>query len=160
MGNPIMGLFQVITGSVGSPLGAGSPGLAPAAHLNHRPRRVVLLLAAIALMSVADLIMTVEYASSVGLFEGNPVARAVMSYGSTPLLACWKLASVGVCLWILFRTRRTGSGEFGAWVCVAALAWLSFRWTGYNAQMAEIAAAAPIVGMDMPTDRPLVTLAQ
>lgn len=160
MGSSSMVLFQVITGSVGSPLGSEGSVLPPQIRLTDRSRRVVLLLGAIALMSVADLIMTIEYATSVGLFEGNPIARAVMSYGSAPLLACWKLATVGVCLWILFRARRTGSGELGAWICVAALAWLSFRWTGYNTLMAEIAAAAPIVGMNMPTDHPLVTLAQ
>jgi hypothetical protein len=120
----------------------------------------VLLLGAIAVMSVADLAMTLEYATSVGLFESNPIARAVMAYGSTGLLAFWKLASVGVCLWILFRTRGTRAGECGAWVCFGALAWLSFHWTGYNAQMAEIASAAPIVGLEMPCEHPLITLAQ
>lgn len=154
MGGTDMGLFQVITGSAVLPGGAAAVRSA-----RHRGRRVVLLLGAVALMSVADLVMTVEYATSIGLFESNPVARAVMSYNSTALLAFWKLASVGLCLWILYRVRHTTSAERGAWVCFAALAWLSVHWTGYNAQMAEIASAAPIVGLELPTDRPLVTMA-
>ena len=143
--------FQVITGSF--PTG-DHPGKSA------RARRVVLLLVAIAIMSMADLVMTIEYATSVGLFEGNPIARAVMAYGSTALLAFWKIASVSLCLWILYRTRFARSAELASWICVAALSWLSFCWCGYNATMAEIAAAAPVVGLEVPSDRPLVTMAQ
>jgi hypothetical protein len=147
-----MGLSQVISRL--------SEGTKPSPQTPGRSRRVVLLLAAVALMSVADLALTLEYATSVGLFEGNPVARAVMSYNSASLLAAWKLSSVGVCLWILFRTRHTRSGEVGAWVCFGTLAWLTVCWTGYNSQMAEIASSAPVLGLEIPTDKPLMTMTQ
>lgn len=86
-------------------------------------------------MSLADLDMTLAYARSVGLLEGNPIARLVMAYGSAWILALWKLASVGLCLFILFRARRTRYAEIAAWICFIVLVWLSVRWVTYNEEV-------------------------
>jgi len=97
----------------------------------HRPARVVILLFAVMAMSIADLIMTLTYATSVGMVELNPLARAMMS-GSTRELVVWKLATVLLGTGILFFIRRTRGGEFGAWVCALVLGALTCHWINYN----------------------------
>lgn len=109
--------------------------LARAAEPASRSRRVCLLLAGVLVMSLADLDMTLAYARSVGLMEENPLARLVMTYGSAWVLALWKIASVGLCLFILYKARRTRYAEIAAWICFAVLVWLSVRWTTYNNEM-------------------------
>lgn len=51
-----------------------------------RSRRVISLTALIALLSLADLFMTLTFLRTVGMSEANPVARMVMSYGSPTYL--------------------------------------------------------------------------
>lgn len=99
-----------------------------------RSRRIGILLVAVLLISLADLDMTLAYASSGGMLEANPIARAVMSYGSSKVLAAWKLLSLLLCTWILFRARGKVLTEVATWVCFGALVWLSFRWESYNEQ--------------------------
>lgn len=112
-----------------SPLGVL---LARAAQPISRSRRVSILLSGVVVMSLADLDMTLAYARSVGLLEGNPLARLVMTYGSSWMLALWKAASVGLCVFILFKARRTRHAEVAAWICFLVLVWLSVRWADYN----------------------------
>ncbi len=100
-----------------------------------RPFRVCVLLAAVTLLSLGDLWMTILYTTSVGLIESNPIARLVMSHNSVGLLTLWKAATVGLGVGILYRTRRTRFGEVGAWVCFLILAWLTVRWAAYNDSM-------------------------
>jgi len=102
---------------------------------------VCVLLTAVMLFSLADLDMTLAYASSGGMLESNPLARAVMAYGSSGTLAVWKIASVVLCVGILFRTRARPSAEAATWLCFFVLVWLSFRWEMYNEQMPQIAHA-------------------
>lgn len=104
-----------------------------------RSRRVGLLLGAVLIISMADLDMTLAYAASGGMIESNPLARAVMTYGSSGMLALWKVLSVVLCVWILFRARARRSAEIATWVCFLALVWLTFRWQRYNEQMPAIA---------------------
>ncbi len=104
-----------------------------------RARRVSVLLVAVMVFSLADLDMTLAYASSGGMIEANPLARAVMAYGSSKMLAVWKIASLVLCVGILFRARLRPSAEVATWVCFLALVWLSFRWEMYNEQMPHIA---------------------
>lgn len=100
-----------------------------------RPRRVVLLLVAVLLMSLGDLYMTLTYLLNVGLLEGNPVARAVMLMNRPELLIGWKVASLGLGLGILYWARRSRNGELGAWLCFVVLSWLTVHWSAYNAQV-------------------------
>src|SRR5262245_42434551 len=86
-----------------------------------RARRVTILLWAVLLLSAGDLAMTLEYATSVGLIESNPVARMIMTYGTRWSVVWFKCLSLLLGVAILFKLRRTRAGEFGAWVCFIAL---------------------------------------
>jgi hypothetical protein len=96
--------------------------------MKRRSRRVMMLAAAIAMMSAVDLYLTLLYVTNMGMNEMNPLARAMMSYQSPAVLVMWKCAtvvlSVGILLWI--RTKR--SAELGAWVGFFVLGWLMTHW--------------------------------
>lgn len=112
-----------------------SPGLSAG-----RERRVLLLLASIVLMSVADLHMTLMHLTSFGLLEGNPLARSIISYNSPAILAAWKLATVAMTTGILFWFRRARSGEVAAWVCWLVLAALMVQWLRYSSEAPHLTA--------------------
>lgn len=98
---------------------------------SRRPRVVVLLVAVLA-MSIADLVMTLTYATSVGMIELNPLARAMMHGGTAVELIAWKLATVLLGTGILYFIRHTRGGEVGAWVCALVLGALTAHWINYN----------------------------
>ena len=104
-----------------------TPGLA-----HGRPCRVIALIVTIVLLSLADLYITLVYLHSGGMGEANPVARWIMMHGSPVLLILWKFFTVGLAAAILYATRRTRTAEFGAWVCVLMLTWLTIRWASYS----------------------------
>ncbi len=97
-----------------------------------RPRRVLVLLGAVALLSLADLAMTLIHLTGPGMLEANPVARQIMKYNSPELLIAWKLATVGLALGILIVARRRLVGELAAWFCFVVLAGLTVQWLVYN----------------------------
>ena len=103
-----------------------TPGLA-----HGRPCRVVALIITIVLLSLADLYISLIYLHSGGMGEANPVARWIMGHGNASLLVVWKLLTVGLAAVILFSARRTRVGEFGAWMCMLMLTWLTIRWAHY-----------------------------
>lgn len=112
--------------------------LGRAAAPDSRGKRVAILLSAIALLSLGDLYMTLSYATSGGMFESNPVARFVMSFGSPALVATWKLGSLLLACTILYWARRTRYAEVGTWACTLFLAWLTCHWIAYMDQFHEI----------------------
>ena len=116
----------------------------PSRHsdVSRRAQRVILALIAVLLMSLADLGLTITYATSIGMVEKNPVARAVMAWNSPAALAAWKCSTVFVGVAILFALRRYRRAEVGAWVCVAALLALSFHWVEYNQTIMSVLPAA------------------
>ncbi len=128
-----------------------SPTLAPALPIlaapgrpslvRHRSTRVLGLTAAISLMSVADLVITLTYLRSVGMSEGNPIARFIMEHGSSSLLIWWKLASVSLACFILIYARKSRSAEVGAWICFAILVWLTIQWTTYIHEITKLTPA-------------------
>lgn len=103
-----------------------------------RTGRMVAILTAICLMSLADLYMTMAHATGAGMIEANPIARAIMRAGSPSTLILWKLATVGLGVAILVRLRRSGWAEAGAWLCLVVLAWLSMRWIDYSDQVGAL----------------------
>ena len=107
-----------------------------------RSRRVIALTALIALLSLADLFMTLTFLRTVGMSEANPVARMVMSYGSPTYLVVWKLASIAVASTVFWLARRRRLAEAGCWVCVAVLVWLTVRWIHYSQ---EVETATPLI---------------
>lgn len=110
-------------------------GLRGERYLRSRPRRVLILLSVVIVLSLADLYLTVLFVSQAGGFpEANPLAREIMSMQSIPLLVAWKLLTVLTTVGILYAIRRTKSAELGAWVCFLVLGWLTVHWGQYVAE--------------------------
>lgn len=114
----------------------GGTFLSPA----YRPHRVLAMLVAILILSMADLYMTLVHLTHFGMLEANPLARGMIAHGSPAVLAVWKAASAGLALGILFFTRRRVAAEIGAAVCTLVLAWLTFQWISYNNQVSLLTA--------------------
>jgi len=100
-------------------------------------RRVTLLVGAIFLMGLADLLITVTYIRSVGMFEMNPIARFMLSIGSINQLIRYKLFTMVLSCGVLYLLRRHPKAEIGAWICVAMLFALTMHWVRYNASIME-----------------------
>lgn len=90
-----------------------------------------MLAMAITAMSVLDLHLTLLYVTNTGMAEANPLARAMMEYGSPAVLALWKLATVTLCLGILVAIRKRVSAEIGAWVGFLILSGLMAHWVNF-----------------------------
>lgn len=105
------------------------------ALLDHSARRrairVVCLTFAMVLMSLADLQITMMYLRTVGMGEGNPVARFVMGHGSPALLVVWKCASVSLTALVFVRYRDRRFTEGACWFACLVLVWLLMQWTTY-----------------------------
>ena len=117
----------------GSSLGVASlPSAAlirsPLGLLARRSYRVGLLGLAIAIMSAADLYLTLLYVTHTGMNEMNPLARAMMEYQSPALLALLKAATVTLSVGILLVIRKKRSAEIGAWIACLFLGWLMSHW--------------------------------
>lgn len=112
------------------------------AFVRARGRRVCLLTAAVIVASIADLVLTLTLLLNWGLSEGNPLARAVMSYQSPGMVVAWRLLTLALGVMILVRLRKSPIAEIGAWLCFAAMVWLSFQWAGYVAELEHITATA------------------
>ena len=100
----------------------------PLGLLAKRGYRVGLLGLLIAAMSGIDLYLTLLYVTHIGMNELNPLARAMMEYQSPALLAIWKMATVSLCVGILFIIRKKRSAEIGAWAACLFLGWLMSHW--------------------------------
>ena len=98
----------------------------------HRSRRVLLFIAGIIVLSLADLVVTLGYLTSTGMREANPIAGWLISYWpSTWGLVCYKALTVAVCTGLLYRLRRQVEGEVAAWCIMAILALMSLQWYRY-----------------------------
>ena len=100
-----------------------------------REGRVLGLLAAVAMISLADLYMTLTYATSVGMMEVNPLARLVMSFDSPALVVAWKVATAGLGIMILGCLRSRRIAEIGSWISFAAMVLLLVHWMNFNAHV-------------------------
>ena len=111
---------------------AQEPALAERLHAaQRRAIRVVCLTAAMVLMSLADLQITMTYLQSVGMGEGNPVARWVIEHGSPALLVVWKCASIALAALVFIRYREKRIAEGASWLSCAVLGWLLVQWSAY-----------------------------
>jgi uncharacterized membrane protein YqjE len=120
-------------------LASARPATPPDPARQSRGRRVSILLAAILVMSIGDLYMTLTHLTTTGMLEANPLARLIMAYNSPMLLAAWKMSSVGLAVGILFWARHRGRTEIATWFCFLVLTWLTCRWTIYNDQISTLA---------------------
>jgi hypothetical protein len=113
-------------------LGASRTALGTAENaLRQRSVRVFAVVIAVAAMSVADLYLTITYLQGVGMNEGNPLARFIMSFNCPWLLGAWKLFLLGTTCSILLVARRTRFAEVAAWLCCAVMIWLTGQWRQY-----------------------------
>lgn len=118
-----------------------NPGVAHGRVLREvaRSRRIVLLILALVLMSVADLLCTLTYLTSVGMVEANPIARHMIEIGGVRQLVLYKAFTMTLSCGCIFLIRKKRGAELGAWVCVALLLSLMLHWLQYNAVMHTLA---------------------
>jgi len=110
-----------------------------AAVIDRRARRVTLLVLGMTCLSLADLALTLAHMRSFGMFEVNPVARAMLAIGGVDQLVRYKLFTIAVSGGILYLLRRDRRAEICAWICCAALAGLSLHWGRYSTHVGEFA---------------------
>jgi uncharacterized protein DUF5658 len=130
------------------PIRLGMPGHLNPSALNpvfrglwgpmHRPRRVLGLLFAVVILSLADLYMTLVHLLHFGLLEGNPIARNIMEHGSPAALILWKCVTVGLAVGIMAWARKRWAAEAGAAFCCLVLTWLTVQWVAYNDQISRL----------------------
>lgn len=127
-----------------APLAAERPanltiGLSPLAGSGHRARRVVLLIAGIMLLSLADLVITITHLQSLGMVEANPIAAyLIRTTGSPIVLTAYKTLTVAICVAVLYRLRRHHLGELGAWLSVLILGGMCLVWHDYTERLNEM----------------------
>jgi hypothetical protein len=118
--------------------------IAEAQQVSRRSRRVVVLLCAIVLLSIADLTVTLAYLRGTGMMEANPLAAFLIRWTQSSLsLVCFKLLTVGICVSLLYKLRRNVEGELAAWCGVAILVFMSVQWRQYaeNVELPTVAVA-------------------
>lgn len=94
-------------------------------------RRILLLVGVMCLMGLIDLLFTVTYVRSTGMYEMNPLARFILRHGELGHLVAFKLGSMAVSCLAIFAARRTRKAEYGAWACVFMLSVLMVHWVNY-----------------------------
>ena len=103
-----------------------------------RSERIVLLIVALVLMSLADLACTVAYLTSVGMVEVNPIARHMISIGGIRQLVLFKALTIVVSCGCIYFARHRRGAELAAWFCVGILFFLMLHWLEYNEVMGSI----------------------
>lgn len=127
--------------------GGGAKDWLLASH--YRSIRVTVLLAAVLVMSMADLLLTLIYVTQAGLLESNPLARMVMRDSGVEGVVIWKLLTVGLATFIFYMARKRLSGELGLVVSCAVLGWLMIHWTTY---IDEVHTITPVLNAEMCAD--------
>ncbi len=146
--------------ALGEPTSSQPASSSPAVAQDERPRRVNILLAAIILLSAADLLITVANLRTVGMMEANPIESYIHSTThSATALAMYKVITVLVCISLLYRLRHSLQSEIAAWVCVVVLAALAGYWGHYSANAHDPANLMILHQSDMQHDHWL-TLAE
>lgn len=96
-----------------------------------RATRVLLLLGTALIVSVADLVMTLKFVTSVGMIEANPIARWIMKSGDATTLTIFKMVLTLASLGVIFYFRKKRSAEIAAWVAFGIMLALSLRWFNF-----------------------------
>ena len=98
-----------------------------------RSERVVWLLAGVVALSFADLFLTISYLTTVGMSEGNPIAVWLLhTTNSIWPLALYKVATVAICVSLLYINRRKRQSELASWCAMIILVALSIWWNQYS----------------------------
>ncbi len=101
-------------------------------RLARRDVRVALLVVLVLLMCFVDLTVTLNYLTTAGFNEANPLARWIMQFNCAWILAAWKLLLMAITGGLLLFTRKHLSSEIGAWLCLVVMIWLMARWHAYS----------------------------
>lgn len=110
--------------------------------VRRRSRRVAMLLLVTVLLSMFDLLLTLNYARSFGMVEANPIAAWIMREGCSTALIAWKLGSVGLAACIIYAIRHRKEGEQAAWVCAVILAALTAHWLNFSKEVHTLTTVA------------------
>ncbi len=94
-----------------------------------RPRRVLLLLAAIWILNAFDLAYTMNEVGRHGFVELNPLAAGLLH--APGLLIAYKLTLVLIGSALLLATACHSTAEWACWFLLATYAYVGLRWTIY-----------------------------
>ena len=98
-----------------------------------RSERVTWLLGGVIFLSLADLVLTISYLTSVGMSEGNPIALWLLqTTNSVWPLAIYKAMTVAICVTLLYRTRHQRQSELASWCAMLILVTLVIWWNQYS----------------------------
>jgi len=101
-----------------------------------RSKRVIVLLAGIILLSIADLVVTLVHLRTIGMAEANPIAAWLIRSTQSPwVLMAYKALTVGICVSVLYRFRRCATGEIASWIGVLILAGMALLWSCYSSAL-------------------------
>lgn len=114
---------------------AAVPALRPVAALEttawlNRPRRMLLALALIWILSFFDLGFTLAESVSGHFVEMNPVA-AVLLDEPAYVLTAYKVSLLGLGTTILLSLRRHSVAELGCWFLLSTYFYVAVRWYTY-----------------------------
>jgi hypothetical protein len=99
------------------------------------------MLGVVAVLSLADLALTLGLMSTVGMYETNPLAVAVVQCGPVALVG-YKLMSMAVASGLLWMARWTRMGQVGAMLGVVVMVALSCQWAHVLSGMSAAEKAA------------------
>ena len=102
-----------------------------------RPRRVLLLLAAIWVLNVFDLGYTLLEATQHHFVEMNPLAAGLI-HAPTPLLVAYKASLVIVGSLVLLVFARHSTTEWACWFLLAVYVYVGLRWYLYFAGLVPV----------------------
>jgi hypothetical protein len=95
-----------------------------------RPRRVLLVLAAVWVISIFDFGFTLLERDNPLFVELNPLAAALLT-GPTHLITAFKFGLLGLGTAILVGLRRRAPAELACWFLLAAKVYVALRWYAY-----------------------------
>lgn len=100
-----------------------------------RSRRVLLLVAGIIVLSLADLVITIAFLRANSMMEANPIAAYLIRVTQSAwVLAAYKALTVLVCVGLICKVRKHIAGEVAAWCAMAILTVMSVMWDQYSRQ--------------------------
>lgn len=95
--------------------------------------RVAQLVAALCVLSLADLFFTIWAHHYTPFHECNPLARALLEHDAIEGLVLMKVALTGLGAGIFWHLRRHGQAEAALWALDGLYVLLALRWSDYTA---------------------------
>lgn len=114
------------------------------ARERRRTTRIALAIGAVGVVGAADTWLTLNFMTTVGMIELNPLARAAAGAGPAGLIGL-KALSLAVHAGVLMALRRSAWAERAAWASVAVMIALAGHWSMFVDGAHEMAWADPAV---------------